>query len=126
MTNKTLGTGLFVVMGGAFVWAIIEHNFFYSASESVWMLLGIGYIFFGIWGAIRLREKWKSQNTWQFDDSDYDKIPISKADLGNEERETLEEEARTIQEEIARERRQEIEKARADERERTDGTREQD
>jgi len=54
MKNKTLGIGLLVSISIALLTAIFETSMTIYTADNLFTLCGIGIIFFGIWGSIKL------------------------------------------------------------------------
>jgi hypothetical protein len=54
MTNKTLGIGLLISLGLAILTVVFEAGMYHETAESLYSLAGIGMLFFGIWGGVRL------------------------------------------------------------------------
>jgi hypothetical protein len=54
MTNKIIGKGIFASMGLGILTLIFEDVLGYELAEGVYALAGLGMMFFGIWGGVRL------------------------------------------------------------------------
>lgn len=54
MKNKTLGTGILCSLGFTMLVVIFEADLSYSTTENLYALAGIAFLFFGIWGSLRL------------------------------------------------------------------------
>lgn len=57
MQNKTLGVGLLISLTISLLTVIFEPTLHYAVAESFYGLAGLGLLFFGIWGGIRLTNK---------------------------------------------------------------------
>ncbi len=54
MDNKTLGTGLLISLGLAMLTVIFEYSLHPETANMLYAFSGLGMMFFGIWGGIRL------------------------------------------------------------------------
>jgi len=54
MKNKTLGIGLIISLGISLFTIIFENVLDFYTVEALYTIAGLGFLFFGIWGGIRL------------------------------------------------------------------------